>query len=200
MNFDWENQSSSTQYQFVSNYQGPGDELVITPATSTNIITDLSAPRAFRPPVANLLGSEPFFPVLINDTPLCMQNATITFSAQPNTLVDSCTGGWQTVLGMGAVNVTFTGTSTCNDTSLIPDIGECNRLRIFTDMCDLTKMWDFQYFVMAGKDGLTVDTATGGAVTFTVNMTYSIAPCDCVTTAVGYIVDPNGVYWVGTAA
>ena len=107
LNLDWENLTSSTQYQFVSNFQNSGDELTVTDVTqSSQIITDLSPPRAFRPPLwmpGDPAASPPvpeFYPVLINDTPLCMQNATITFSAQPNTLSDSCTGGWQTVLGI----------------------------------------------------------------------------------------------------
>jgi hypothetical protein len=129
-----------------------------------------------------------------------MQNATINMSCTPNTLADSCSGGWQTVLGLGAVNVAFSGTSTCNDISLIPDIGTCNSLKIFTDQCDLLKFWEFKYFLLNGKDGLTADIAGGGPVTFNLNMTFSIAPCNCGETALGSIIDPNGVYWVGSAA
>ena len=195
LNFDWQNRTSSMQYQFVSNYQAAGDELIVLPVTSGNIIKDISLPRSFVTPASD--GT--FFPIVLNDQGLCAQNATITFSAQPNTLSDSCTGGWQTVLGMGAVNVTFNGTMTCNDISQIPDVGKCNTLDIYTDACDLEKKWSFKYFLIGGKESLTVNNS-GEAVTYTLNMTFSIAPCDCGITAVGSIIDPNGVAWVGQAA
>jgi len=188
MNFDWQAKTVSSDYQFVSDYQNSGDELQQTTGT---ISTDSSPPRSFLSPTTN--------PVLINGTPLCVQNATITFSATPNATSDSCSGGWQTLMGMGAVNVTFSGTCTCNDFSLIPDICTCNTLKIFTDMCDPTKFWEFSYFLMAGKDSLTVDTVSANGVTFTINMTYSIAPCGCDAATTGFIKDPNNVYWVGSA-
>jgi len=194
LSFDWQNQKASSTYSFVSNYQAPGDELITEPAST--IITDLSAPKSFRVPTSG----PDFMPLVLNGQGLCAQNATITFSAQPNTLVDSCSGGWQTVLGLGAVNVTFNATITCNDINQIPDIGTCNELEIYTDACDLLKKWVFNYFVIGGKESLTVDNVSGGAVTYTLNMTYSIAPCGCDNQPTGSIVDPNGVYWVGQAA
>ena len=200
LNFDWAAKTSSTQYQFLSDYQSAGDELTITTAAAGTIIKDTSTPKSFLLPVSNPSASPAFYPVLINTTPLCMTNATITFSANPSTIVDSCTGGWQSVLGRGAVNVTFSGTSTCNDISLLPDIGTCNTLQIFTDACALTKSWLFKYFVLSGKDSLTVNIGDGGAVTFNLNMTYSIAPCDCGSSIIGSIKDPSNVYWVGSAA
>jgi hypothetical protein len=204
MQWDWQNRTSNSQYAFTSDWQQQGDELKILPATE--ILKDTSRARNFMPPM--MLPADPtatpprpndFYPVLINGSPLCMQNATITMSAQPNQLADSCTGGWMTVLGLGATNVTFSGTATCNDTSQIPDIGTCNTLEIFTDICDLTKKWQFKYFMLNGKESLNVDIAGGGAVTYTINMTFSVA-CGCDNDEDGLIVDPNGVYWLGQAA
>jgi hypothetical protein len=50
-----------------------------------------------------------------------------------------------------------------------------------------------------GKESLTVDIASGGAVTFTINATFSVA-CGCDGQPNGSIIDPNGVYWLGQAA
>jgi len=192
-NWDWQALTQSADYTFVSNYRQAGDELIITPTTTP--IKDTSLPRVFSMPKSD--GT--FFPLVLNNQGLCAQNASVAFSAQPNTTSDSCTGGWQTVMGMGAVNVTFNATISCADPSQIPDVGTCNNLQIYTDACDLTKFWDFKYFLIGGKENLTVNTG-GDAVTYTLNMTFSIAPCDCATTGAGYIKDPNGVYWVGAAA
>jgi len=198
MNWDWQNRTSSSQYAFTSDYQQAGDELLVMP--TTEIIKDTSRARNFMPPVYIPGTTEPakpdFYPVAINGSPLCMQNATITMSAQPNQTADSCTGGWMTVLGLGATNVTFSGTASCNDISLIPNIGSCNTLEIFTDICDLSKKWTFRYFMINGKDGLTCDIAGGGAVTFNIAMTFSVA-CGCDGDDDAVIIDPTGTYWLG---
>jgi len=201
MNWDWQNRTSGSQYAFVSDYQQAGDELQVK--TASEILKDSSRARNFMPPAflpADPTATPPrltdFYPVLINGSPLCMQNATITMSAQPNQTADSCTGGWMTVLGLGATNVTFSGTASCNDISLIPDIGSCNTLEIFTDICDLSKKWTFRYFMINGKDGLTTDIAGGGAVTFNIAMTFSVA-CGCDGDDDAVIIDPTGTYWLG---
>ena len=195
-NFDWQAKTCTSDYQFVSNYNAAGDELKIETPTATTpaIITDSSAPKSFRPSASN-----PVQIITTDATPktsnICVQNATLTFSASPNATADSCSGGWQVLMGLGAVNVTFSATCTCNDFEEIPDIGKCNILKIYTDICDATKFWEFSYFVMAGKDNLTIDTVSANGITYTINMTYSIAPCDCGSSTTGKIIAPGNVLW-----